>query len=200
MNRHLTEREINDYVDGLLPARERAAAGEHLSACAACRSAEAGIRGLVQRLRGLPAGIAPPRDLRPAVAARRRAGRRRVAAAVLAAAAAVVFGVLVSVPGAGPAGGAPASTAVLEEFRSAEARYASAAAELQAELADRRAELSPEAADLLRRNLGTVDRALREGRAALRENPDDADLARMTLALYERKLDVLRGTLESTGS
>jgi anti-sigma factor RsiW len=202
MTPHLFEATLNDYVDGLLPEAERAAAEAHLAACGRCRAEEAALRGLVRRLGGLPAEIAPPRDLRPEIAARAAAEesspmRRRLPRwAPLAAAAVLVLAVTTLYsPGERTPGDALAADPVAVEFREAEKRYAGALAELEAELGALRPELPPRAAALLDENLVVVDRALDEYRRALPANGSDPELARLTLAAYERKLELLRGTL-----
>ncbi|HEX2093962.1 MAG TPA: zf-HC2 domain-containing protein [Longimicrobiaceae bacterium] len=214
MSEHLSERELNDYVDGLLPAGRRRAAQEHLSRCPACRAEEANLHSLVSRLGALPSGVIPPRDLRPGIDARRHEAvdllrvrrRRRLAYGALVTAAALVLALtpyLLRTRTVERSSAPAAQTAVspaTEELRAAEARYSRAFVELEAALAERGAEVAPEAADLLRKNLRTVDGALREYRRALADDPIDPDLARMALAAYERRLDLLRGTLESVES
>lgn len=44
----------SDLADGLLPSRERAEAGAHLAACAACRRFDAALRAGLDALRTLP--------------------------------------------------------------------------------------------------------------------------------------------------
>ncbi|HEX8696643.1 MAG TPA: zf-HC2 domain-containing protein [Longimicrobium sp.] len=209
MTPHLSEATLNDYVDGLLPEAERAAAEAHLAACGRCRAEETALRGLVRRLGGLPAEVAPPRDLRPEIAARAAAGEASVRPrlprwAPLAAAAVLVLGLSLPLyetwrPGQGDASTASADPAVIE-FHEAEKRYAGALAELEAELSALRPELPPRAAALLDANLVVVDRALDEYRRALPAYGPDPELARLTLAAYERKLELLRGTLNAAES
>lgn len=67
---HLTETQLNDYVDDALTGAERDAVEAHLAECAACRSEEAALRSLLREAAALPAGIAPQRDLWPGIARR----------------------------------------------------------------------------------------------------------------------------------
>lgn len=70
MNGHLSEDRLHDYVDRLLPARERRRVEDHLAACDECRREAEAVRSLLRELAELPAAIAPARDLRPGIAAR----------------------------------------------------------------------------------------------------------------------------------
>ncbi len=73
---------LSAYLDGALPAAERAAVEAHLAACPACRTALAELRATQALLRAAPRP-APPRSfaLTPAQAEALRSGRTRPAAA-----------------------------------------------------------------------------------------------------------------------
>ena len=51
---HLDPERLQDYVEGLLPARQMARVSTHLDACAHCRSEEKQWRGLIQGIERLP--------------------------------------------------------------------------------------------------------------------------------------------------
>lgn len=219
MIEHISEGRLNDYVDGLLPTEEQRSVERHLEQCATCRAELQGLHLLLSDLAAIPREFAPARDLRPAIAA--RTGRRRAlrvdlggigrhslwslryalaAAAVLLVVASSVVTRLLVERGPGAPGGhvatspplASAASATLVEFRSAEARYLRAIAELQAALDRQRATLTPQTVELLERNLRIIDRAIRESRAALTADPSNLELTRMIMATYEQKLGLLR--------
>ncbi len=52
---HLDPERLQDYVEGLLPARQMARVSAHLDACGVCRSEEQQWRGLIQGIEQLPA-------------------------------------------------------------------------------------------------------------------------------------------------
>ncbi|MDZ4698931.1 MAG: zf-HC2 domain-containing protein [Rhodothermales bacterium] len=58
---HITS-QLNDYVDGLLPADDARAVERHLAECATCRTAVDDLRTLLADLLALPP-VAPPSDL-----------------------------------------------------------------------------------------------------------------------------------------
>src|SRR5262245_57165118 len=61
--------QLSDYLDGELPAGERAAIDAHLASCARCTAVLADLKSVVARARGLEPR--PPRaDLWPGIAAR----------------------------------------------------------------------------------------------------------------------------------
>ena len=64
---HPGEGALNDYVDGRLDPREVDRVERHLEDCDACRERVAAITELSARLRRLPRGIAPRRDLREGI-------------------------------------------------------------------------------------------------------------------------------------
>ena len=51
---HLDPERLQDYVDGLLPARQMAKVSAHLDACGVCRSEEKQWRGLIRGIENLP--------------------------------------------------------------------------------------------------------------------------------------------------
>jgi len=214
MNQHLTESQLNDYVDGAVDARSRAAIEAHHAKCAVCRSELQAMRSLVAEIGELPAQITPSRDLRAGIAERiaraehhtvpAKQGTIRVMrrARFLAAAAVLVLATTTLTrwwvlrdtsdapvaPALPPAPSAPLPVA----FRTEEARYHDAIAELQRTLERSRAELAPQTIAILERNLFIIDRAIAESRAALAQDPANNDLSRMVLSAYEQKLQLLQ--------
>ncbi|MGD0752327.1 MAG: zf-HC2 domain-containing protein [Anaerolineales bacterium] len=63
---HLTENQLNEYLDGLMEASALAACEEHLSDCADCQSQLAVLQSVFQALAALPEAN-PQRDLAPSV-------------------------------------------------------------------------------------------------------------------------------------
>jgi hypothetical protein len=60
----------HDYVDGALPASEKAELERHLASCAECRREVAFLNSLRQQAAALPQRLEPPRDLWPEIANR----------------------------------------------------------------------------------------------------------------------------------
>lgn len=215
MTTHIEDERLHDYVDGLLDAAERATIERHVEACAACTTSVRELRVLLGDIARLPRGIAPGRDLLPAIGAAIDAGYGEASALRLPlrertlwsarhalAAAAIVLVALTSAvtalvvrttpdPSAVVAVSAPGAFAP-EEFRRIEANYVAATDELEAVLASRRSELAPETVRILEENLRIIDAALAEAGAALRGDPGNAALSEMMVAAYEKKLDLLR--------
>ena len=203
---------LDEYVDGDL---EEAAFQEvelHLSGCAACRQEERKLRALLAEAAALPRQVAPTRDLWPEVAARLRGAegaratvhpfwRAPVRPVTLAAAAAVVLalsaGLWSRTHGSVPAPvqgtfqpealGTPSATLL-----DAEREYARASAALMAAIDQQKEALSPETRALLDANLKTIDQALAQVRAALRNDPGNAQLSHLLTSTYQKKVDALQ--------
>lgn len=71
---HLDPERLQDYVEGLLPARQMARVSTHLDACGVCRSEEAQWRDLIQGIENLPV-MAPSIDFAGHVMRQIRIGR-----------------------------------------------------------------------------------------------------------------------------
>src|SRR6266567_565100 len=189
------EARLNEYVDGTLPAGDRAAVEAHLAECAACRTAVAELRALVAGAASLPTTVEPGRDLWATIEARivqratynvRRAFWRRAlpAAAVLV----IALGVYRLLPPSTAhdrlAGGGVGWAAVQTDFDRA-------TDELSRALAVERGRLRPETVALLERNLAVIDAAIAESRAALVRDPANADLRRLFAAASRHKVELL---------
>ena len=71
---HLSPERLQDYVEGLLPARQVARVSAHLDACGVCRSEEEQWRGLIQGIEKLPV-MAPSNAFAGQVMGQIRIGR-----------------------------------------------------------------------------------------------------------------------------
>ena len=150
---------LDDYVDGELTAPELDEVELHVASCAACREEERELRALLAHAAALPKGVAPRRDLWPAISREIEARRRvipfvprRVLYGGLAVAAALVLAFVFRHQGPRPQapGGAifPAPLEVAASpqsaLRDAEADYERATNALLATLQDHRDRLAPE--------------------------------------------------------
>ena len=80
----------------------------------------------------------------------------------------------------------------LARFAELEAAYQRAAADLVDALDRERSSIPPDVAARAERSLLVIDAAVRESRAALANDPDNAALAELTLAAHRRKLEFLQ--------
>lgn len=174
---------------------------------------------LAARLADLPAAIEPDHDLWPEVEAalrprqpRRSAWRRsapgRYWTQALAAALGVALGVAVTWLAMSGAAGAPGAEGLLgpadgdtETARLAssgaglqevESQFLRAKEELWLVAFERRDQLSPEAWSVVQQNLQILDAAISNLRAALVEDPNNAEIQQRLLRNQRRSLDLLR--------
>ena len=210
---HLTELQLNDYVDELLSEPERAQLDAHVADCAECRAELAALRNVLADVHALPPGVRPARDLLPGIHAALAAGKatpidtwrtRSLWSARVPLAAAAILLVVASVvvtrflDQRGPAGSAytpqPNGSSVLvsQQVNELETRYEGAIAELQQMIDAQRAQLSPATVRVLEENLRVIDRAIRESRAALQADPANEMVNEMLWSAYEKKLELLR--------
>lgn len=205
---------LDDLLDGTLD-RERAAEVEtHLADCPDCAGEAAALRRLLDGAASLRVAVEPERDLWPRVrsrlgvpAAGASAGSgtpyRAWAWASTAAAAVLAVALLASlaidrrsdpvahgtVP---PSAEVGTNEAVLAALSEAERDYRVSRDELLARLDERRDELDPDTVRIVLDNLEIMDRAAREIRLALEDDPADAGLRRLLLVSYRKRLDLLR--------
>ena len=90
------------------------------------------------------------------------------------------------------ANGPATAPATAAEVQALQARYVLATRELEQLLDAQRAQLPPETLGILEENLRIIDRALAEAAAALAGQPGNADLSRILVATWEKKLGLLR--------
>jgi anti-sigma factor RsiW len=186
MNHPGTE-ELNEHVDGELPAPRRAEIDRHLETCADCRREREALASVVAAAASLPREIAPTRDLWPDILLKhaRRPVRRRWPVAAAAAAAVVASGAtFLAMRGTTP----PEAAAQSEAERAVE--------ELRAALAARR--LDPRTAAAVEQNLQIIDGAIRDIRTALRSAPANGELQRMLADAYRAKVRLLQQTVYLT--
>lgn len=217
---HPAEDRLQDYIDDLLCREERAELEQHLVQCSACTTHVREARALGAALRALPRSIEPPPhvlagiheriDAGPGTFPARRApgdwpARRRALVVPLASAALVLvvatalFAWYLQSRGVPAASVAADGQGVVHQVLAAERSYVAAAAELETLLAGAGDQLAPETQALLQHNLQVVDRAVRESRAALDDEPDNVMLAELLRAAHEQKLTLLRRATRVTG-
>jgi anti-sigma factor RsiW len=204
---HLTEIEINDFVDETLDAAARATAQQHIVACAACRTEVDALRNLVQRVSRLPVAIEPERDLRPRIwghTDRKTLWNWRyplAAAAVLLIAVTSLLTVLVMRGAHTPeVRTSELNQAVTIDLVSMERRYTAEVEDLQRALDANRDRLAPETVRIMEENLRIIDAAIQEARNALASDPQSATLGELLRSAYQRKLDLLQQATRSSAS
>jgi Putative zinc-finger len=207
--REVLER-LDDLVDGELSPTESEAAEAHLSGCEACREEARRLRALVAEAAALPRHVRPARDLWPGIAERIGAGRglRRwlhgapiprglalaAAAAGLVAATGAVTAYLTrpdSRPDTAALQAQLASGGTDADLAQAEADYFEATERLLAVVAQRRDAIPADAVKEMEDNIRTIDTALDQLRAGLRENPGNAQLTHLLASTHQKKLDLL---------
>jgi len=185
---------IDDLAAGRLAGPRREAALAHVAGCGECTADLEAAKALGGALAALPASIAPPRDLWPAIAARTapRPARRgyRPLLAIAAALALVLGSSAVTILVMHDRATAPAATADAAPARF-EARYVAQARELGELLERQRELLAPETVEALERNLEIIDAAIADSRAALAADPSNQELEMLLRAGYEQKVDLL---------
>ena len=223
MNDRWTE-QLSEYLDGELGVADAAALEAHLPSCGDCRTTLEELRRVVARAGALD-DRPPLADLWPDVAARiglsplaqrataRAAGRaqRRLSFTVPQLLAASVALMLVSAATAWlalrqPAGSltavATGPTPILTNAGTYESspRYAAAVADLERLLAQRRSQLDPTTVQVIEKNLGIIDRAIRDAQSALEADPANAYLNQHLAQAMRRKLELLRQAATLAGA
>jgi hypothetical protein len=200
---HPDEAALNDHADGLLSDEACLRVSEHLERCASCRRANDELRSLLARAAELHE-LPPARDLLPGIraAALDRGGGRWAWAAIAASLLAVAVAALALIgrDGSGGASGLPgnrSTTAALPpatssdpELVEAERQFVEAARKLLEVIEQRRDVLPPEALADFERELGALDRAIRDTREVLAEAPERSN-GQTLAALYQKKMELL---------
>ena len=194
---HLTESQINDFVDDTLDAHERDAVRAHVDQCAECRAEIEAIQAMVQRVGTLPRAIEPMRDLRPQIWA--KADQRGLwqwryplaAAAILLIAISSIVTLLVSRGDDGPTARIEVPTGSVD-LVSIEQQYSTELEQLQQLLRDNREDLAPETVQILEENLRIIDSAINEARTALAKDPNSHTLGELLKSAYQRKVELLK--------
>jgi anti-sigma factor RsiW len=216
---HPSNEQLQSLVDGDLSEADRATTAAHLETCAACR----GLVIDLERLRAAAAGLGPMRppdhvwleiagqihlDAPAAAPPPRRAPRAAIWqwAGLAAALLIVTAGIYVvqrvpavSAPPAAPvADNAPATgsvQALTEELDLALAHYDKAIAQLEAIARDSNGTMDSSVAATLQRNLGAIDAAIAESRAALAADPESASARDSLVDALMQKVNVLQATV-----
>ncbi len=188
------ETTLNEYVDGMLAARARATVEAHLAGCAGCRTAVAELRALVAGAAALPKTVEPSRDLwatiEPRIVQRATWNVQRVWWRGALAAAAVLV-IALGLYRLLPPSTAPYRPAG-QGWAAVQADFDRATNELSLILAAQRGRLRPETVALVARNLGIIDAAIAESRAALARDTANAELQHLWAAAARQKVELLR--------
>ena len=217
-----TER-LSEYLDGELAPVEQTAFEAHLAACEGCRTTLDELRRVVTNARALD-DRPPAADLWPAVAARiglsarskQRAVVRRFSFTVPQLAAASVVLALVSggaawllvrrgiteAPPVVISGPPPAPALLNASAYPGDVRFDAQVADLERALARGRGRLDTATVRVIEKNLGIIDRAIRDAQSALAADLANAYLNQHLAQETRRKLELLRqaATLASARS
>lgn len=207
---------LSEYVDGDLTPAERTALEAHLAACGTCRGTLDELRRVVARAQALD-DRPPGADLWPGIAehigvvslAARRERRRLSLTMPQLVAASIVLALLAGgsvrfmFPNR-PLAPTPSTTSVLSNVGMSplDARTAASVAALEETLARNRGRLDTATVRVIEKNLGIIDRAIRDAQSALAADPANAYLNQHLAQETRRKLELLRqaATLASARS
>lgn len=214
----IRDEQIQDYVDGSLPAGDRAVLEEHLAGCETCRRLVDRTRALHEQVGRLPRTLEPQRDLWAGVA--RRIGSAPesrtertpagdapgsvrgfayvIAAVLVLCVAVVIYGVMMNEPVGrvteGPATsdvGSLAGSPLLVEYRRSGAHFDRMAGNLEEEIEPRRQRLSPRTRAVIDRNLAVIDAAIHATQQVLAENPRDVRTGMTLQDMQKRRIELL---------
>ncbi len=210
---------LSEYLDGELPAAERAELESHLPGCTACREVLDDLRGVMARAATLE-DRGPARDLWAGVArsigsegAARRPRRlafsvpqllaASVALMALAGGTAWLTATRRATEGSGGGGGGGGSQVTTARLAWAtDARYDAAIAELQGALESgrRSGRLDSATIRVVGHNLAIIDTAITQARRALTADPGSAYLNHHLADTMRRKLELLRQATTIAGA
>jgi len=212
---------IQELVDGTLGAIRRSELELHLDQCADCRTLKTELERIRDAAAALPA-LAPPDGAWLQIAGRlRQEGRLRettaaapprrsyawlaIAAALLLAAGASVFVFLRgSTPApavnsaaapAGNAGGAASVEAVQSEVDTAQQQFEKAIADLEKVAKANTSALDPGTSTVIEKNLGIIDHAIAENRAAVKAEPTSVAARETLFEALRQKVSLLQDTI-----
>ncbi|MEO8089058.1 MAG: zf-HC2 domain-containing protein [Gemmatimonadales bacterium] len=205
--------QLSEYLDGELPAADRAALEAHLETCSDCSAVLDDLRRVVDRARGVEEYI-PKRDLWPGIASRigarpgasPRISRRWSFSLPQLAAAAIL---LMTLSGgtvwlfrstAAPSATVPIATlpnpavapVAINAGNTASRSYSAAIADLERVLAGGRGQLDTTTVRVIEQNLAAIDRAIAQAQQALLADPANLYLNTHLAETMRRKLDLLR--------
>jgi anti-sigma factor RsiW len=200
---------LSEYLDGELPASDRAALEAHLETCDDCSALLGELRRVVDRARVAEA-YGPRRDLWPGIASRigatpaasPRIGPRWSFSLPQLAAAAIL---LMTLSGGAvwllrtsvlPRAAGPIATVATPVASNASNRasqsYAAAVADLERVLAAGRGQLDTTTVRVIEQNLAAIDQAIAQAQRALLADPANLYLNTHLAETMRRKLDLLR--------
>jgi anti-sigma factor RsiW len=200
---------LSEYLDGELPASDRAALEAHLESCNDCSALLGELRRVVDRAR-VAEEYGPRRDLWPGIASRigatpaasPRIGRRWSFSLPQLAAAAIL---LMTLSGGAvwllrsrvlPRASGPIATVATPVASNASNRasqsYAAAVADLERVLAAGRGQLDTTTVRVIEQNLAAIDQAIAQAQRALLADPANLYLNTHLAETMRRKLDLLR--------
>jgi anti-sigma factor RsiW len=199
---------LSEYADGALSGRAHADVDAHIASCRECSAIVDDLRRVQSAARRLPP-LEAPNDAWPRIERALRASgasRRPARWPWLAAAAAVILVVLSGVKLAdrwrhsAPADIAssreiPTAQSVEAELRQAEEHYQKAIAGLEQIANSEKGSLDPQVAATLEKNLGVVDQAISESRAALKTQPTSEPAQASLLESFKAKIALLQDTV-----
>ncbi|HYL22065.1 MAG TPA: zf-HC2 domain-containing protein [Gemmatimonadales bacterium] len=210
---------LSEYLDGDLTPAERTALEAHLTACGTCRGTLDELRRVVARAKSLD-DRPPATDLWPGIAEhigvvslaarRERGARRRLSFTMPQLVAASIVLALLAAGSARflfpnrPLAPTPSTTSVLSNVGMSplDARTAASVAALEETLARNRGRLDTATVRVIEKNLGIIDRAIRDAQSALAADPANGYLNQHLAQETRRKLELLRqaATLASARS
>jgi anti-sigma factor RsiW len=204
---HPTDLDIADYVDDSLSPADRAAVEQHLEGCRECRALVADFLELRRTVAALVPMEPPPRAwsrIEAEIVGSRKPLPTRFSVVWLAAAAALVLataGGLWTIRaqrrsvGTAPTVEASPAQSIEAELVQAEQHYQKAFSGLEQIANAEKGALDPATAATLQKNLGVVDQAINESRAALQAEPSSDPARESLLASFKAKVDLLQNTI-----
>ena len=200
--RHLDFETISAFLEDDLAGDDGRLAQEHLDQCSHCQSELEGAKGLRNRIEGLPRSVQPRRALinfetAPEAIASSQAPRRAwwanpwLGAAALPAAAALVLWLQ-------PQSAETPQLTPRQEFavQTLEEACSGTEAQLHTVMAVWPAPLRSGTDSAMESGLQQLDYAIAETRAALAANPGDSRLADRLSSIYQKKLSLMRQTMQ----
>lgn len=215
MNCERIEPLLSEWIDGTLDAQLRAECERHIADCPRCRELHSTLTRLVLDVGAMPRGLEPPPtqwsrlssrldDASRATAMQRRPWGMALAAMLLLTALGigwwwkVAHRHVVTPPGASSSHGIMAQPVLATEVPlpadlvAMEQALHDARSTVNAVVEKRRTQLSPLTIKIIDENLGVMEDATRQIRAALAHDPSNTSLQQMLVASHRRQLAMLQ--------